>query len=465
MGTGASAFSLRVPTLARRPRPLFPRRPAAPAATRLRRRGTDRATMPPAMLSVRYLDPTTRTFDESVLGWLLTEIPNASTVRLATGYFEASVLDWLEEPLEALLQRGGSVQALIGSNGGQTGRADLERLLHVLASGPGGTLYIEYAEGGIFHPKVFAVESPTRAAAVIGSANLTANGSLVNVEAGVVLETDQPGPPPESPIDAVIASIDPAPRPDVFSIANTSDLDELEKLGVIGRVVKTAPAKVSQTQADRQRERRRQAGVRTRPGVTGIPARTRRRAARTRSTPAAVPAPTAPATTGEFYGLRFAPNDLKTTGTREFSVSRSMRDWAETVLGRPLAPGEGTLFSVVIEGRLAASPMSIATIEPVRLWAAGGSGGTHADVRLVLGNRLRTELEDEAIRLTGLPIPGGAIGVFELPDDPNTDPARLTVFLPTDAAFASIESLLGRTGREQKLHFRVASLPQMPLWP
>jgi HKD family nuclease len=422
--------------------------------------------MPPAMLSVRYLDPTTRTFDESVLGWLLKELPDASTFRFATGYFESSVLDWLEDPLEALLQRGGSVQALIGSNGGQTGRADLERLLEVLTAGNGGTLHVEYAEGGIFHPKVFVVETPTRTAAVIGSANLTANGSLVNVEAGVVLETDKPGPPPESPIDAVIASVDPAPRPDVFSIADVGDLDELEKLGIIGRVAKTAPAAITQTHADRQRERRRRAGVRTRPGVTGIPARTRRRVAGTTSTSVTILAPPVPAPTGDFFGLRFAPNDLKTTGTREFSVSKSMRDWAETVLGRPLVAGEGTLFSVVIEGRLAASPMSIAsTVEPVRLWAAGGSGGTHPDVRLVLGNKLRTELEGEAIRLTGLAIPDGAIGVFQLPDDPSTDPARLTVFLPTDPAYSSVESLLARTGSERKLHFRVTSLPQLPAWP
>jgi hypothetical protein len=420
--------------------------------------------MPPAMISVRYLDPTLRRFDASVLGWLLSELPSASTVRFATGYFEASVLDWLEEPLEALLKRGGSAQALIGSNAGQTGRADLERLLDILSHSPGGTLHVEYAEGGIFHPKVFVVESPKRAAAAIGSANLTSNGSLVNVEAGVVLETDEVGPPPESPIDAVIASIDPGPRPDAFSITNKGDLDRLEKLGIIGRVVKTSPANVTQAQADRQRERRGRAGVRTRPGVSGIPARTRRPTAGRR--PAARPTLAPVANTGDFYGLRFTPNDLKTTGTREFSVSRSMRDWAETVLGRALVSGEGTLFSVVIEGRLAASPVSIAsTTDPVRIWVAGGSGGTHADVRMVLGNRLRTELEDEAIRLTSLPIPGGSIGVFQLPDDPQTEPARLTVFLPSDATFASVEALLGRTGREQKLHFRVAALPQLPPWP
>lgn len=418
------------------------------------------------MVSVRYLDPTARTFDDSVLGWLLAELPTATHLRLATGYFEASVLDWLEDPLRALLARDGLVQALVGSNGGQTRRADLERLLSVTTHGRGGTLHVEYAEGGIFHPKVFVVESVARVAALIGSANLTANGSLVNVEAGVVMETNRPGPPPESPIDAVIASIAPASRPDAFSIAEAKDLDHLEKLGVIGRAIKTAPAKLTQAQADRQRERRRRAGVRTRDGVTGVPPRTSRRAVSGRRTLPAVPSPGVATTTGGFYGLRFAPNDLKTTGTREFSVSKSMRDWAETVLGRPLAPGEGTLFSVVMEGRLAASPMSIAsTIEPVRIWAAGGSGGTHADVRLVLGNSLRTDLEDEAIRLTGLPVPGGSIGVFQLPDTPQSDPARLTVFLPTDPAFAAVESLLARTGRERKLHFRVATLPQVPPWP
>ena len=418
------------------------------------------------VLSVRYLDPTARSFDQTVLGWLLGELPAATGLRFATAYFDASVLDWLEEPLEELLQRGGSVQALVGSNGGGTDRTDLERLLGVLGDGPGGTLHVEYAEGGIFHPKIFVVEAPGRVSAVVGSANLTANGSLVNVEAGVILETDQPGPPPEAPIDEVVASIDPAPRPDAFEITSPADLDRLATLGIIGRIIKTAPANVTQPQAVRQRERRRRAGVRTRPGVSGIPARTRSRTATRATRRRRTVARSAPAVTGDFYGVRFAPNDLKTTGTREFSVSKSMRDWAETVLGRSIVPGEGTLFSVVMEGRLAASPMSVvSSIEPVRIWAAGGSGGTHADVRMVLGNRIRTQLENEAIQVTGLPIPGGSVGVFQLPTNPQTEPARLTVFLAGDAGFASLAGLLGRTGREQKLHFRAASLPQMPRWP
>lgn len=414
------------------------------------------------VISIRYLDPTARSFDESLLGWLLSELPTASSLRIATGYFEGSVLDWLEEPLESLLARGGSVQALIGSNGGQTDRTDLERLRNLLARDTNSTLHVEYAEGGIFHPKVFVVANPMRVAAHIGSANLTANGSIVNVEAGVVLETDQPGPPPEAPLNTVIASIDPAPRPDVFSIGNSGDLDRLEQIGIIGRIAKSSPSNVSQRQADRERARRQRAGVRTRPGVSGIPPRTRRAVP---GGPTLVPAVPHVAT-GDLYGLRFAPNDLKATGTRELSVSSSMRAWAEGVLGRTLAPGEGTLYHMVIEGRLAASPMSTTrTLEPVRIWAAGGSGGTHSDLRLVLGNRLRAELEEEAIRLTGLPVPGGSIGVFELPADPQNVPARLTVFLPNDPDFPAVAALLNRSGRERKPHFRVASLAQMPPWP
>jgi len=422
------------------------------------------------MLSVTYLDPAARTFNHSMLGWLLDELPAASSFRFATAYFEASVLDWLEEPLEDLLQRGGSVQAVVGSNGGATGRTDLERLRDVLSRGGAGTLHVEYAEGGIFHPKVFVVESASRIAAVVGSANLTANGSVVNVEAGVVIETDDPGPPPEPPFDAVVKSIDPASMDDAFKIQSASDLDRLERLGIIGRTVKVAPSGITQTQADRQRERRRRAGVRTRPAIGAIPARTRRWAAATSSGRGRKPRRVARAApvpaTGDFYGVRFSANDLKTTGTREFSVSRSMRDWAETVLGHAIVPGQGTLFTVVVDGRLAASPMSVAsTVDPVRVWAAGGSGGTHADVRMVLGNRLRAHLQNVAIQLTGLPVPGGSVGVFQLTNNPQAQSARLTVFLPTDPSFPAVDGLLARTGREQKRHFQVPSLPQWPHWP
>jgi HKD family nuclease len=422
-----------------------------------------------AMLKLSYLDPTSRRFDATLLGWLMNELPVSTAFRFATAYFDASVLDWLAEPLEHLLANGGTVQAGIGSNGGGASPADLRRLSQVLRTGPGGSLHVEYAEGGIFHPKVFVVESPDRVAAVVGSANLTANGSLVNVEAGVVLETDEPGPPAEAPLDAVIASIGPAPMQDVFPINDDDDVAKLEDLGIVGRAVKTAPADITQTKADRQRQGRRAAGVRVRPGVADIPARQRHASAgrsgagRSRAAgPSQQPQPPY----GDYFGVRFTRNDLKTTGTREFSVSASMRVWVEQILGRPIVPGERDLLSIVIEGRLASAPLSIhSTLDPVRIWAAGGSGGTHADVRMVIGNRLREALDAEAIRLTGLGIPEGSIGVFRLPRQLQLGPAQLTVFLPSDPPFPGVEALLGRSGREQKFHFRETTISSLLRWP
>ncbi len=422
-------------------------------------------------MKVSYLEPTSRRFDATLLGWLMHELPGATAFRFATAYFDASVLDWLTEPLEGLLANGGTVQAVIGSNGGGASPADLRRLSQVLGSGPGGSLHVEYAEGGIFHPKVFVVESPERVAAVVGSANLTANGSLVNVEAAVVLETDEPGPPAEAPLDAVIASVDPAPMRDVFQINDGDDIANLEDLGIVGRAVKTAPADITQTKADSQRQGRRAAGVRVRPGVVGIPPRQGRPSAgqsgvgRSR-TPALSQWPQAQPPFGDYFGVRFTRNDLKTTGTREFSVSASMRAWVEQILSRPIVPGEGDLLSIVLEGRLASAPSSIySTLEPVRIWAAGGSGGTHADVRMVIGNRLREALDAEAIRLTGLGIPEGSIGVFRLPRQLQLGPAQLTVFLPSDSPFSAVAALLGRSGREQKFHFRETTVSALLRWP
>ena len=417
------------------------------------------------MVTVRYLDSTARHFDESVLGWLLAELPSARVLKFASAYFDASVLDWLQEPLEALVARSGRVQALIGSNSGQTSRADLERLHAILDRAAGSSLHVAYAEGGIFHPKVFVIEQPTAVKAAIGSANLTSAGSVVNVEAGVIVATDRVGPPAEAPLQAIIDSIDAMRQSDAFEIASLDYLDRLQKLGIIDRVIRREATNLSPSQARRQRERRRAAGVGTRAAVDGIPPKTRRPTpAAPVSPPATAPVP--PIAANGYYGLEFSANDLKDTGTREISVSSSVRDWAAGVLGRPINPGEGTLFHVLIEGRVAGSPSTVhRTPEPVRIWAAGGSGGTHQDVRLVLAARLKTALDDEATSLTGVGMPPGSIGVFELPTNPGVNPVRVTVFLPSDPSYAGVASQLGRSGREQKRHFRIGSLASMPPWP
>jgi HKD family nuclease len=416
------------------------------------------------MLTAEFLDPTSRDFNQTVVGWLLERLPEATRVHIASGYYEGSVLDWLAQPLEDLIKRCGAVHCLIGSNGGQTQRVDLERLLSVLERSQQSTLYVEYAEGGLFHPKVYAVETKSSVSALIGSANFTAQGSLTNVEAGIALSTDERGPPPETPLDQILESLQPEKYPGAIAINGSGDLDRLEQLGVIGRVLRREPTGLSADRAAAQRRRRLNVGLATRGLVSGVPARTRSRV--TTATAASLSVPISAGGTSNYAVLRFSANDLKDTGTREISASRGIREWAEHILGRALAPGEGTLFEAVIEARLAASPGAIfVSPEPNRLWVAGGSGGTHQDLRLVLGIPLKAALDDEATLVTGIPVMEESIGVFELPGDPSNAPIRLTVFLPTDPDWVALDARLGTTGREQKPHFVATSVPELPPWP
>jgi hypothetical protein len=411
------------------------------------------------MITARYLDPTARTFDQTVFGWLLEELPTARRFWLASGYVDAAILDWLEAPILALRERGGSASAIVGSNGGQTSAEDVERLLGLFDE----DLFIDYAEGGIFHPKIYALEHPDRIQAAIGSANFTVRGAIANVEAGLVIETNVVGPPAEEPLAAIINSLNPEKYPHATQISSTEDIGRLEKIGVLGRAVRQESVTVkNDDDASRQRRARTANGFGQRGIVMGIPARNWQYAPR--PAPQAHPKPEA-ADSHLYCGFVFSKNDLKNTGTREVSVSSGIRSWAAGILGRPIEVGEGTLFEIDIEARLSASPGSIfVTLDPVRLWSAGASGGTHQDVRLVLGTHLKGGLDDESVLITGRPVAPGSIGVFELPADPRKEPVRLTIVLADDDQFSELEARLRKVGREQKLNFSSHERPSLPIW-
>ncbi len=411
------------------------------------------------MITARYLDPTSRSFEQTIVGWLMRELPTANRFLMASGYLDTTVLDWLEEPISSLRGRGGTTSAIIGSNGGQTSTEDVERMLALFEDG----LFLDYAEGGIFHPKVYVLEHPTRAQAAVASANFTTRGAIANVEAGLIVETDVVGPQVKEPIAGIVESLNPDRYPHAVQIHSPDDIKRLKSLGVLGRMVRQEPVTVTDdTVAGRQRRARHSAGFGRREVVADIPKRR----------PVPVPPPPVPREpdmaegTPLYCGFVFAGNDLKNTGTRELSVSSDVRRWAADVLGREIEVGEGTLLEFDIEARLAASPGNIhVTSAPVRLWSAGASGGTHQDVRLVLGSRLKGSLDDESVQITGRPVAPGSIGVFELPAGPADEPVRLTVVLRDDREFPALEARLGKTGREQKLHFGTDRPPDLPDWP
>jgi hypothetical protein len=114
--------------------------------------------------------------------------------------------------------------------------------------------------------------------------------------------------------------------------------------------------------------------------------------------------------------------------------------------------------------RLLATPARVfVSPEPVRIWAT--SPPTHFDVRQVLGTSLKDEIDYEAVAQTGAPLQPGAIGVFELPANPQQEPVRLTIVTATDPEFASLNARLARPPDGYKPEFEVPAIARWPRWP
>lgn len=420
-------------------------------------------------MRISYLDSTSRRHDQTLLGWLLRELSAAEVFLANSGYFDGTILDWLEDGVAAVLARGGEAHFSIGSNQGQTAKADLERLLATLRPymPAHATLSVVYIPGAIYHPKVYYARGRGTVSALVGSPNLTAASGTVNIETAILLQSDRVEPP----LDTIEAANRPAAilaLPNAYSVSSARDLDLLANLGVIDvpRPVTPRPTGTASAAAvarARRRLTRFPAGAR----IIDTPVPTARRPATVvrpaATAPVLLPPPAPAASIVVFVWSR---NDLKQTGTSEFSVPEGIRTWAGSILGAPIRAGQGPLMHVNLRARLAATPNSVETApERVRLWSSGASGGTHADVRLLLGNHLRTALEDQAVALLGQGLKGGDIGVFELPADPETEPLRLTVYRPLDPDYTLLDAMAILTGRQRKRQAVVTTLPLLPPWP
>lgn len=388
-------------------------------------------------------------------------------MSVASGYYDGAILDWIGPEIETLLRSGGEAHFVIGSNRGETAREDLKRLLDILAVAPARTsLFVAYYPDAVYHPKVYLVEGPGRVAALVGSPNLTAAAGTRNIETAIALESTVREPPLDS-IAVALESARTAPSQNVYRIASERDLDDLARMGVIGvpRPIRSGTGgrggPAAPAAAARRRYRFPSIGR-----IVGIPSPTARPPSRIVRPSAPAPLIPPPAAAGSIVVFVFSTNDLKMTGTREFSVPVGVRAWAASVLGAPIRPGQGNLMHVNILGRLAAAPNSVVeTPEPVRMWSAGASGGTHQDVRLVLGSHLRAELEDLSVLLYGSGLAGNDIGVLELPPDPRVEPLRLTIYRPDDRDYAALQRMVRRVGRQQKPQRVVGTLTALPPWP
>ena len=148
---------------------------------------------------MRYIDNGTGDpREEAVFQWLqavLTE--NVVGVRWQSGYFEASVLGLFVPTLQRLADEELGAIVLIGSNDGETQTAAVHRLVDALeVPRPNALLGVVSYSDGFYHPKTVHLRyRGGREVAYVGSANMTARGiNGLNIEAGIVLDTDDGDP-------------------------------------------------------------------------------------------------------------------------------------------------------------------------------------------------------------------------------------------------------------------------------
>lgn len=106
---------------------------------------------------------------------------------VVTAWAKRSGLSRLAAAIQALRERGGKAEAVIGVD---EGGATLEGL--ELAAELFDPVYVFHDPGPrTFHPKLYVAESPSSALALIGSSNLTKGGLFTNYEAALEVSLDK----------------------------------------------------------------------------------------------------------------------------------------------------------------------------------------------------------------------------------------------------------------------------------
>ena len=136
--------------------------------------------------------------DEALFLWLQTVLTaDVIGIRWQSGFFEASVLGVFVPTLQRLANEDLDAIVLIGSNDGETQASAVHQLVDVLGlPRPNALLGVVSYADGFYHPKtIHLCYEGGREVAYVGSANLTSRGiNGLNIEAGIVLDTDQGDP-------------------------------------------------------------------------------------------------------------------------------------------------------------------------------------------------------------------------------------------------------------------------------
>ncbi len=112
--------------------------------------------------------------------------PKSSKLLVATAWLRASGLQPVSASIDALRNRGGRADLLVGLDYRGTTRQGLTQAVRLF-----NRVYVVHdVEGRTFHPKVYLVRGTSNAYLLVGSNNLTAGGIGFNYEAAIAHELD-----------------------------------------------------------------------------------------------------------------------------------------------------------------------------------------------------------------------------------------------------------------------------------
>lgn len=189
---------------------------------------------------MRYLDTGTREPSQALARWLEGVLcEDKMELRIQTGFFSLNGIGILVSFLERGTRDDQITKMLIGSNEGCTLRDDVAGLIRILGI-PRRAAHLGVVSfgGAYFHPKTYHVRrSDGSQAAFVGSANLTASGLALHVEAGIALDTREGDSADElSHIASAVDAWFEEKREGLTLIADPKDLDELVESGILALV-------------------------------------------------------------------------------------------------------------------------------------------------------------------------------------------------------------------------------------
>lgn len=139
-----------------------------------------------------YIDSASQNKSEYIRHWLDKNLLSSTEAfRVQSGYFSYAAIEPFTQVLKSMIKKGGSVKFVLGSNGGSLKAIDAKRVLKIVRGKANCSFTIVAFKNAEFHPKCYYIKrSGTSETALVGSGNLTPFGTSLNVEAAIILDTD-----------------------------------------------------------------------------------------------------------------------------------------------------------------------------------------------------------------------------------------------------------------------------------